>query len=107
MTGQAGRGRGDRSWPPPTTSPPSRTRSGSSCPNPFATLGADEHGFSDTRAAARRYFHIDSHSMVVRALQLLAAAGDVDSGAAAEAAASRYQLLDVTAGTTGTAGGES
>ena len=75
-------------------------------PQPFATLGADEHGFSDTRAAARRYFHIDSHSMVVRALQLLEAAGDVDSGAAADAAG-RYRLLDVTAGTTGTAGGES
>jgi pyruvate dehydrogenase E1 component len=44
--------------------------------------------------------------MVVRALQLLEAAGDVDSGAAADAAG-RYRLLDVTAGTTGTAGGES
>jgi hypothetical protein len=32
-------------------------------PNPFATLGADEQGFSDTRPAARRYFHIDTHSM--------------------------------------------
>ena len=38
-------------------------------PNPFATLGANDHGFSDTRAAARRYFHIDAHSIVVRALQ--------------------------------------
>ena len=35
-------------------------------PNAFATLGADGHGFSDTRAAARRFFHIDVHSMVVR-----------------------------------------
>ena len=43
-------------------------------PNRFATLGADDHGFSDTRAAARRYFHIDVHSIVVRALQELAAA---------------------------------
>ena len=42
-------------------------------PNPFATLGADGHGFSDTRPAARRFFHIDTASIVVRALQMLAA----------------------------------
>ena len=75
-------------------------------PNAFATLGADDHGFSDTRAAARRYFHIDVHSVVVRALQELAAAGEVDVSAPKEAA-ERYQLLDVNAGTTGNAGGES
>ena len=72
---------------------------------PFATLGADGHGFSDTRAAARRYFHIDTHSMVVRALQLLAEAGAVEEGAPV-AAAERYRLQDVTAGTTGNAGGD-
>lgn len=49
----------------------------------FATLGADRHGFSDTRAAARRCFHIDSHSVVVRALQLLAEDGRVDADATA------------------------
>ncbi|GAA3695918.1 pyruvate dehydrogenase (acetyl-transferring), homodimeric type [Microlunatus aurantiacus] len=75
-------------------------------PNRFATLGADDHGFSDTRAAARRYFHIDVHSIVVRALQELAATGDVPSSAPKEAA-EKYRLLDVTAGTTGNAGGES
>jgi pyruvate dehydrogenase E1 component len=75
-------------------------------PNSFATLGADNHGFSDTRAAARRYFHIDVHSVVVRALQELAASGEVDVSAPKEAA-ERYQLLDVNAGTTGNAGGES
>jgi pyruvate dehydrogenase E1 component len=75
-------------------------------PNSFATLGADSYGFSDTRAAARRYFHIDSHCMVVRALQMLADAGQIDPGRAKEAA-ERYQLLDVLAGRTGTAGGES
>ena len=73
---------------------------------PFATLGADGHGFSDTRAAARRWFHIDVHSMVVRALQLLADEGRVDRSAALEAA-ERYRLLDVNAGTTGNAGGDS
>jgi pyruvate dehydrogenase E1 component len=75
-------------------------------PHRFATLGADDHGFSDTRPAARRYFHIDSHSMVVRALQMLEASPQIDSGTAARAA-DRYRLLDVTAGTTGVAGGES
>jgi len=75
-------------------------------PRPFATLGADGHGFSDTRPAARRFFHIDVHSVVVRALQMLAAEGQIDPSAALEAA-KRYQLLDVTRGTTGTAGGDS
>jgi pyruvate dehydrogenase E1 component len=73
---------------------------------PFATLGADGHGFSDTRPAARRFFHIDVHSVVVRALQMLAEAGELDHDVAVQAA-QRYQLLDVTAGTTGNAGGES
>jgi pyruvate dehydrogenase E1 component len=75
-------------------------------PRPFATLGADGHGFSDTRQAARRFFHIDVHSVVVRALQMLAAEGQIDPSAAQEAA-KRYELLDVTRGTTGTAGGDS
>jgi pyruvate dehydrogenase E1 component len=75
-------------------------------PNAWATLGADDHGFSDTRQAARRFFHIDVHSIVVRALQELAAAGEVDVSAPKEAA-EKYQLLDVNAGTTGNAGGES
>ena len=74
-------------------------------PRPFATLGADGHGFSDTRAAARRWFHIDVHSVVVRALQLLAEEGQMDASAA-QSAAQSYQLLDVTAGSTGTAGGD-
>jgi len=42
----------------------------------------------------------------VRALQELAAAGEVSSSAPKEAA-EKYQLLDVNAGTTGNAGGES
>ena len=75
-------------------------------PQPFAALGADNHGFSDTRAAARRWFHIDTHSVVVRALQLLATSGDVDPSAPGQAA-ERYRLLDVNAGSTGTAGGDS
>jgi len=75
-------------------------------PNRYATLGADGHGFSDTRPAARRFFHIDSHSVVVRALQLLADEGSVPADAPRRAA-EQYQLLDVNAGTSGNAGGES
>ncbi len=75
-------------------------------PGRFLTLGADGFGFSDTRAAARRYFVIDGPSIVVRALQALALDGIGDPGAAARAIA-RYRLLDVSAGATGEAGGES
>ncbi|MGO1552354.1 MAG: pyruvate dehydrogenase (acetyl-transferring), homodimeric type [Micrococcaceae bacterium] len=74
-------------------------------PNRFATLGADEFGFSDTRAAARRYFGIDSHSVVVRALQLLEDEGTIESGTAAKAF-QQYRIDDVNAGTSGTAGGD-
>ncbi|MHC2185072.1 pyruvate dehydrogenase (acetyl-transferring), homodimeric type [Rathayibacter agropyri] len=75
-------------------------------PGDFATLGADDFGFSDTRAAARRYFQIDGPSVVVRTLQLLAKRGEVDPSLAVQAI-EKYQLLDVNAGTTGNAGGES
>jgi pyruvate dehydrogenase E1 component len=75
-------------------------------PGDYSTLGADNFGFSDTRAAARRYFKIDGPSLVVRTLESLAKRGEIDRfvvGAAIE----KYRLLDVTAGTTGSAGGES
>jgi pyruvate dehydrogenase E1 component len=75
-------------------------------PNDFASLGADGFGFSDTRAAARRFFKIDVQSIVVRTLQLLARREEVPADAPAEAI-ERYRLLDVNAGTTGTAGGDS
>jgi pyruvate dehydrogenase E1 component len=74
-------------------------------PNEFASLGADGFGFSDTRAAARRFFKNDIHSVVVKTLQLLAARGDVEEGAPSYAM-DRYKLLDVNAGTTGGAGGD-
>jgi len=74
-------------------------------PNRFLTLGADDFGFSDTRAAARRYFKIDGPSIVVRALQGLADEGKVDRSVVKQAI-EKYRLYDVTAGTTGNAGGE-
>lgn len=75
-------------------------------PGDFATLGADDFGFSDTRAAARRYFTIDGPSVVVRTLQMLAKRGEVDPSLAVQAI-EKYRLHDVNAGTTGNAGGES
>jgi pyruvate dehydrogenase E1 component len=74
-------------------------------PNQFASLGADGFGFSDTRAAARRFFKNDVHSIVVKTLQMLAARGDVEEGAPSYAM-DRYKLLDVNAGTTGGGGGD-
>ncbi|MBX3116476.1 MAG: pyruvate dehydrogenase (acetyl-transferring), homodimeric type [Cryobacterium sp.] len=75
-------------------------------PGDFYTLGADGYGFSDTRAAARRYFKIDGPSIVVRTLEALARQGRVDPDLARQAI-EKYSLHDVNAGTTGTAGGES
>src|SRR6476646_10091947 len=75
-------------------------------PGTYATLGADGFGFSDTRPAARRFFHIDGPSVAVRTLQLLAKDGKVDADVPRRAA-EKYQLDDVTAGTSGNAGGES
>ena len=75
-------------------------------PGDYATLGADGFGFSDTRAAARRFFKIDGPSIVVRVLEQLAAQGKVDAGLAQQAI-DKYRLHDVNAGTSGSAGGES
>ncbi|SJN23804.1 Pyruvate dehydrogenase E1 component [Microbacterium esteraromaticum] len=75
-------------------------------PQRFYTLGADDFGFSDTRAAARRFFKIDGPSIVVRALQALAEEGKVDRALVGQAI-QKYSLFDVNAGTSGNAGGES
>jgi len=75
-------------------------------PGDFATLGADDFGFSDTRAAARRFFKIDGPSLVVRTLESLVAQGKLDPSVPQQAI-DKYRLHDVNAGTTGSAGGES
>ena len=74
-------------------------------PEDYYALGADGFGFADTRPAARRFFHIDGPSMAVKALQMLADRGKIDPQAPVEAAR-RYRLMDVNAGTSGTAGGD-
>jgi pyruvate dehydrogenase E1 component len=74
-------------------------------PNEFVSLGADGFGLSDTRPAVRRHFHIDGPSVAYQALRMLAARGQVPSDAPAKAY-ELYRLDDVTAGTSGTAGGD-
>ncbi|WP_376780703.1 pyruvate dehydrogenase (acetyl-transferring), homodimeric type [Timonella senegalensis] len=75
-------------------------------PGDYAVLGADGFGFSDTRAAARRYFKIDGPSVVVRTLQELARRGEVSPDLQAQAIA-KYDLHNVNAGTSGAIGGDS
>lgn len=73
--------------------------------NDFTTLGADDFGISDTRPAARRYYLIDSHSVVVRALERLATQGKIDRSVVQEAI-DKYDLHNPKAGTSGSAGGD-
>ena len=75
-------------------------------PGDYATLGADGFGFSDTRAAARRFFKIDGPSIAVRVLEQLVARGEIDPSAP-QIAIEKYRLHDVNAGTSGNAGGDS
>ena len=72
-------------------------------PREYTTLGADGFGFSDTRAAARRYYNIDGPSIAVAVLQQLALKGEVPREWPLEAAR-RYRLDDVTAGASGKTG---
>jgi len=46
-------------------------------PAPFSSLGTDGYGFSDTRAAARRFFHVDAESITLSVLSQLARRGEV------------------------------
>ena len=88
-----------------TTSSPTRCARGSRAT--YATLGADGFGFSDTRAAARRHFKIDGPSTVgpgAAAARPRAARWPAEAPAQA---IERYRLHDVTAGTSGNAGGDS
>ncbi|KHL12009.1 pyruvate dehydrogenase E1 component [Mumia flava] len=62
-------------------------------PGHWMSLGADGYGFADTRAAARRFFQIDTASIVVGVLESLAATGEVKPETAAEAY-QRFELDD-------------
>jgi pyruvate dehydrogenase E1 component len=75
-------------------------------PGDYMSLGTDGYGFSDTRGAARRFFHVDAQSVVVGVLSQLAKRGEVKREAPA-LAIERYQLHDVRAAGVGTVGGDS
>ena len=62
-------------------------------PGDYYVLGADGFGFSDTRRAARRWFHIDAESMTVRVLKALADRGQIDPSVVQQAI-DRYQLFN-------------
>jgi pyruvate dehydrogenase E1 component len=60
-------------------------------PAPFTSLGTDGWGFSDTRSAARRFFHVDAESITVAVLAELARLGEVKPELVAQAIA-KYGL---------------
>ena len=60
-------------------------------PGTFTSLGTDGFGFSDTRPAARRFFHVDAESITVAVLWELARSGAVDADLPARAIA-KYRL---------------
>jgi pyruvate dehydrogenase E1 component len=65
-------------------------------PAPYTSLGTDGWGFSDTRAAARRFFHVDAESTTLAVLWQLVRQGELKHEVLAEAIA-KYQLnLDVS-----------
>nr|WP_199747745.1 MULTISPECIES: pyruvate dehydrogenase (acetyl-transferring), homodimeric type [Actinomadura] len=80
----------------------------------YTSLGTDGFGFSDTRAAARRFFHVDAASIVLAVLTRLVRQGEVKPETLPQAIA-KYRLnaevSDVFAGGAGSAesntGGES
>ena len=46
-------------------------------PGDYTSLGTDGFGFSDTRAAARRFFHVDTQSIVLAVLTRLVKRGEI------------------------------
>jgi pyruvate dehydrogenase E1 component len=70
-------------------------------PAPFTSLGTDGYGFSDTRAAARRFFHVDAESITLAVLSQLARRGEVKPESLSQAI-ERYRLdLPVSAALSG------
>jgi pyruvate dehydrogenase E1 component len=58
---------------------------------PFTSLGTDGYGFSDTRPAARRFFHVDAESITLAVLGELARSGEVKAEVL-EQAIRKYKL---------------
>jgi pyruvate dehydrogenase E1 component len=57
----------------------------------YTSLGTDGFGFSDTRPAARRFFHVDAESITLAVLAELARSGAVDASLPSQAIA-KYKL---------------
>jgi pyruvate dehydrogenase E1 component len=60
-------------------------------PGDYSSLGTDGFGFSDTRAAARRFFHVDAASITLAVLTRLVRLGEVKQEVL-QRAIDRYQL---------------
>jgi pyruvate dehydrogenase E1 component len=60
-------------------------------PAPYTSLGTDGFGFSDTRLAARRFFHVDAQSITLAVLSELVHAGELKPEVLDEAIV-KYQL---------------
>jgi pyruvate dehydrogenase E1 component len=60
-------------------------------PGTFTSLGTDGFGFSDTRPAARRFFHVDAESITLAVLWELARTGKIDDDLPGQAIA-KYGL---------------
>jgi len=75
-------------------------------PDDYTSLGTDGFGFSDTRAALRRWFKVDAQSITIAVLTMLARRGEVGWDAVKQAH-DRYRIDDVNATTAEEAGGES
>jgi pyruvate dehydrogenase E1 component len=60
-------------------------------PGTYTSLGTDGWGFSDTRPAARRFFHVDAESITLAVLWELARSGQVAADIPAQAIA-KYKL---------------
>jgi pyruvate dehydrogenase E1 component len=60
-------------------------------PADYSSLGTDGYGFSDTRAAARRFFHVDAASITLAVLTRLARVGEIKPEVL-QRAIERYQL---------------
>ena len=58
---------------------------------PYTSLGTDGWGFSDTRPAARRFFHVDAQSITLAVLSQLARQGEVKPEVLGQAI-SKYRL---------------
>jgi pyruvate dehydrogenase E1 component len=63
---------------------------------PFGSLGTDGWGFSDTRAAARRFFHVDAESITLAVLTQLARIGEVKPEVLGQAITKYHLDLDVS-----------